>query len=451
VAVDTSGLLLPARARLLHIGFHKTGTTALQTAAQAVSHQLTDHGVTVPGDLRWHHRAALGVRGQTWGWDDESTSPVSARYWYNLCHQSRQATGRVLISSEFFCESDDADVREIVEGLSPGVHVVVTTRPLGKILPSAWQQYIKYGLRTPYEKWLHTMLDAPGSSTITPTFWQRHDHGAVLARWSAVVGPENVTVVVLDEQDRTLVYRAFSAMLGLPEGLLVEVGTVRGNRSMSLAEAELFRRVNVEGRRHDLLWADYSRVLRYGAILRMVEERAPAATEEKIQVPRWAAERAAELGAGFVSTIDRLGVRVVGDLGCLAEEVPSVEALPDDPTDVPIAAAVEAVLGAVSGSLHGNAVFIDQSHEVDRRLLSHVTVRELIGVVCRRLAGGVGWRLRRTRTRLRRRLRATPAPSGDVRSELEAAQARALGSPRLAERPSAGVVHSRPRRSSFPG
>ena len=42
------------------------------------------------------------------------------------------------------------------------VHVVVTLRNLGRLLPSSWQQYLKYGLTTPYEKWLTRRLRGTG-------------------------------------------------------------------------------------------------------------------------------------------------------------------------------------------------------------------------------------------------------------------------------------------------
>src|SRR5699024_7178771 len=53
-------LLLPERARLLHIGPMKTGTTSLQSAASKLRARLLAHGVRYPG-VTMNHRRAVGA------------------------------------------------------------------------------------------------------------------------------------------------------------------------------------------------------------------------------------------------------------------------------------------------------------------------------------------------------------------------------------------------------
>ena len=48
-----SDLLLPEDGLLLHVGPHKTGTTAVQSAFFAASSTLREHGVRYPG-RKWH-------------------------------------------------------------------------------------------------------------------------------------------------------------------------------------------------------------------------------------------------------------------------------------------------------------------------------------------------------------------------------------------------------------
>ena len=52
---------LPERSRLLHIGLMKTGTTAVQRAANARRPMLLRHGVRYPGTLYNHRQAALAL------------------------------------------------------------------------------------------------------------------------------------------------------------------------------------------------------------------------------------------------------------------------------------------------------------------------------------------------------------------------------------------------------
>ena len=169
---------------LLHIGVHKTGTTAIQAALADAREDLAAHGIRYPGKLQAQHRAALALLGRPWGWNSRGGAVMDRRHFDTLVRRTANHDGRVVISSEFFCEAPPDKAIETVEALggSDKVTVVVTLRNLGALLPSSWQQYLKYGLTTPYEKWLEDVFVEPGSSKISPTFWRRHDHGAEIGR-----------------------------------------------------------------------------------------------------------------------------------------------------------------------------------------------------------------------------------------------------------------------------
>ncbi|HVX54627.1 MAG TPA: hypothetical protein VHA72_09020, partial [Nocardioides sp.] len=60
-------LLLPPGSRLVHIGPHKTGTTAVQAAFDANRARIAAYGVRYAGSRRQAYRPALaltGLRGQ---------------------------------------------------------------------------------------------------------------------------------------------------------------------------------------------------------------------------------------------------------------------------------------------------------------------------------------------------------------------------------------------------
>ncbi|MFJ4519769.1 hypothetical protein ACIP4Y_02255 [Streptomyces sp. NPDC088810] len=80
--------------------------------------------------------------------------------------------------------------------------------------------------------------------------------------------------------------------LGLPENLLQPVPDTT-NRSLTLAETEMLRNLNVEFRGNGLRDELYSRLVRNGAVLHMKNTCSPSPRDVKIPTPRWAVEAAA--------------------------------------------------------------------------------------------------------------------------------------------------------------
>ena len=276
---------------------------------------------------------------------------MDRRHFDALVRRTNKHDGRVVISSEFFCEAPEDKAIETIGALGGrgNVTVVVTLRNLGKLLPSSWQQYLKYGLTTAYEKWLEDVFANPGVSKISPTFWRRHDHGDVLTRWSNAVGASNVNVLVLEDVDLSAQFRSFAQMLAIPENVLVSRMDLTSNRSMTAAEAELLVRLNKRVKKQ-MQWTDYVRLVRRGVALRMVEGREPGPDEPRLVTPDWALDAAAEQGAKAVETIRTLGVNVYGDLDALGKRVPSSGTSSQAPSQMPIDAAVGAVAAVIEAS-----------------------------------------------------------------------------------------------------
>jgi hypothetical protein len=79
--------------------------------------------------------------------------------------------------------------------------------------------------------------------------WFGHEYAA--AADAEAVGPERVTVVVLDRADHGFAFRAFAGLLDLPSGLLAAAPVPAGtNRSLGVPEVELLRRLNQSTRAH---------------------------------------------------------------------------------------------------------------------------------------------------------------------------------------------------------
>ncbi len=251
---------------LLHVGLHKTGTTALQVALADARSDLAAHDVRYPGSGTFQHRAILAGADRKYGWQNNGAREVPKKYWNDLVQQAR-FDGRTIVSSEFLDDVDPDTARRMIDELGgpQRVRVVVTLRSIGAILPSAWQQRLKAGNTSAYNQFLK-MVFAEQQTPKAQRFWYRHDQVAQVQRWADLVGVDRTYAVVIPDGDRRAIFTAFEALLGLPDGLLAGRTIAIQNRSMTAQEAEFVRRLNKEVA-GDLTWDEYTRTVRRGLVL----------------------------------------------------------------------------------------------------------------------------------------------------------------------------------------
>jgi hypothetical protein len=337
---DSVDLLLPPGTCLVHIGPPKTGTTAIQGAFHDLRPETSAQGVHYAGRPRHSGKAIQAVTERAGFFTDGKPVDISA--WHKLVKDSQQpADMRVLVSSEFFADALEEQIPRIVDDLGrERVHVVVTLRPLGKIVTSQWQQYVQSGMRVSFVAWLEAQFGEEQPPKVTPTFWRRHRHDLLVRRWINVVGAENLTVVAVDDRDHGMLLRTFEGLTGLREGTLVSPPDVT-NRSMSLPEIEAVRALNILFTEEGLPYSAQSRLIHFGAApyMKLVD---PPADEAKVEMPRWAAERVHQLSLEMVEDIKSTGVRIIGDIDRMA--LPVLDAPEEIPETVDVPATVSARL-----------------------------------------------------------------------------------------------------------
>ena len=298
-----------------HVGFHKTGTTALQESFSKNSEELKALGIIYPDfGQKAHHRAAWALAGRIWGWKNRGGVQTPIAEWQKIVKSIKKNRGTTLISSEFFCELDEEKINKFKNDIKvDDVTIVFTLRPLVKLLSSSYQQYLKYGLTPTYEEWLHSVLDEPGVSKLTPTFWKRHEHGRVISQWAKVFGPENVLVVVADETQPTAIFEAFNSILGVPSGTLSQIEGIASNRSLTYEEICLLLEVNKNfPKKRD--WSEYEIYIREGAIKHLTDKVKVSKDAVKLLTPQWAFDKARKIGADSMRELQSSGVKVIGSL-----------------------------------------------------------------------------------------------------------------------------------------
>lgn len=305
----------------LHIGVPKTGTTALQAALANSRKDLEKQNVTYPSQWRnAHHRAAWAITERTWGWKGRGGTTTPMKHWDELISEAK-ASKKVILSSEFFCEANQKQASKMVEDLGKSnLEVVITLRPFGKLLPSAWQQYLKYGVKLTYDEWLQAILNEPRDKAPTPTFWMRHDHPVVIKRWLDLVGKENLSLVVVDDSNHDFIYQAFERILSLEDGTLQKRKEKISNRSMTLAEAEFLRQINLR-QPESSTWDKYESFVRRSMMHEILNTPIAEPNPEKVTTPVWAAEKANQIARQYFDEISKMDLKVIGELAQLATKI----------------------------------------------------------------------------------------------------------------------------------
>ena len=332
---------MSAKRIVIHPGFHKSGTTALQESLAANRELLKSHAIQYPAfGTTAHHRLAWSLTQKPWGWRDRGGERVPKKYWSNHIREiSAAKESTVIISSEFFSELDGEQIRKVRSDLAGhDLEILFTLRPLAKLLPSTYQQYLKYGTVAEYGEWLHSVLDKPGESKINPTFWKRHSHSKVIARWADIFGAAKITVLIVNESQPTFLFDEINKYLQLPDNTLQAQAT-GSNRSLTMEEIALLLELNRRFPK-ERSWDEYGIFIRNGYIRELTDFVPAAADKAKLLTPEWAVTKANEIGSEIKQDLVASNVRVIGDLESLGNsKVPTGESTYPTTIDIKTVAA----------------------------------------------------------------------------------------------------------------
>jgi len=312
-------LLLSEGTRLIHIGPHKTGTTSLQNALKSSSESMLQQGVyyAAPNDLTASNRAARALLRLPF--NDPNTVVPYKEWEEQVALVQESSAKRIVISGEEFSLCARQEIIRLRQELgSNQLHIVITIRPLEKILPSQWQlDYRGRYSAASLEAWLRANLEPQGFRNIAKSMgfrhplWFRHRHDELVNRWASVVGLERVTVVVADDRNHRALLSAFEGMLGLSSETLSSVDG-KSNPALSGEEIEIFEQLERLIADRDLSFSTPNS--RRQALRRLRVHRPLSASDSKIVVPEWSREAIRVRSEAIHDGLLESGVRIIGDL-----------------------------------------------------------------------------------------------------------------------------------------
>lgn len=176
----------------LHVGWSKTGTSAVQSQIQAQHEDFLAKGILYPQSLQWpdhsHHPFALSFKGS--GAYQSDMSPADALEKLRVEMQASPAAS-VLLSSELSpMYFNNPRFREFVAEHFETVKVIFTVRPQSELLLSLFNQLVK-DPNIRYEASLFTLA-------MRNVSWLNYlNH---VRQWEKHVGGENLSVIPYSRQ-----------------------------------------------------------------------------------------------------------------------------------------------------------------------------------------------------------------------------------------------------------
>jgi hypothetical protein len=226
------GLLMPDRRLILHIGLHKTGSTAIQRTLLENRACLRDQGIEYPdiGFLLFgHHNLVRDLQS-----DPPSYAAMSAKI--------MELQGTVVISSENLARIAPRYARALRDSLPfDEVAIVCYVRSFIKIIYSWWQEEVKHRKAFTFPEFLSRAL-------LRPLTVHVFNVNAVLDAFS-VFGRDNIYVYEYDIAcgvDGNIVDHFFGTVLKGASYMPVS-GKGRVNEAFDLATIEVIRVLNSFG------------------------------------------------------------------------------------------------------------------------------------------------------------------------------------------------------------
>jgi len=225
----------------IHIGVHKTGTTAIQSFLSLNRENLKKYDTFYPGNLSNHYILTQELRetDESWLNKDSETFKIFSEIKDNL-----QLYKKFVLSSEGFCENDTIILPRLFKtikhfNLKLNIKIIIFYRPQHTWLESVYQQIVKekkVRMTKTFEELIKNRVN-----------FSIGDYYQLLGRWSHYFGKKNIIFVRFSKKQRyRKIFIDFISILGLPEKTsLKEPTRENSNIGIETTSIEFLRWLNI--------------------------------------------------------------------------------------------------------------------------------------------------------------------------------------------------------------
>jgi hypothetical protein len=301
----------------LHVGAPKTGTTYLQDRLFANRATLAERGVQYPVGLHTDmFEAALDLIDRPWAGQREKVHGE----WDALVGRVRRASGTVVVSHEILASATPEQIDRVMRDLAgTELHLVYSTRDLGRQIPAEWQESLKHRHRRRFRRYLRRLQQVdPRESSMW--FWRVHHLPGVLNRWAAGIAPERVHLVTVPPPGgpRGELWMRYCRAFGI-DPQAAPVDSSRANASLGIDEAALLRALNRRLSKTEVDADAYAALVRGRIVADVLAQRKDV---RRVTLPPQARPWAQEIAEEWVDWVRGSGIQVIGDVEDLLPRFP---------------------------------------------------------------------------------------------------------------------------------
>lgn len=225
---------------VLHVGMMKTATTYLQGVLQNNREELKEDGWLYPGKHLNHQREAYGLCGKSIYWY-RKVLDRDVQLGNSLIEEIKSTPHSVIVSSEALSSLSPQGINKFVEKVGYPTRVVVTIRSIYKVLPSAWQQYVKGGSTNSFEEMLNKFVQSRNDLSGP---WRTYAYGNIIKNWSKVADVHTVIIPTSKNKGEPTTWELFQEACGLPNVENTKVPTSQSNISLPLESINFLIEMN---------------------------------------------------------------------------------------------------------------------------------------------------------------------------------------------------------------
>lgn len=231
------------RTMVLHIGLMKTGTTYLQQVLSSKRADLGRQGWLYPGRRMNQQHEMYYLCGSAIPWVSARRAQQYAKIAEILLADLNESGANVVLSCEALSSLDERGIAHVIERIGRPDSVVLTLRNLGRLIPSAWGQYVKSGGTMSLDEFIEELRRTRCETC--KGLWRTYAYGKITRMWSSVSGaPVDLVVVPKRPEGPQQLWDLFRAAMSLPKVDPGEIGPKSSNRSLSREMTEVLRHYN---------------------------------------------------------------------------------------------------------------------------------------------------------------------------------------------------------------